>query len=223
MIQSTQQQLVKEIIEGFVSYMRSFNDLSRKAPLYFRERNWDAMQNTHRSRLRQYKDHVQKVVSRCKVILAESVGDRKTWSGVKNAYSLRINTRHDQELAESFFNAVIRKAVPGLAVDEQLMFVHENYGQCEIHQNDLFYNYPQEWGLEKIFRTMLDDFDFGVPFADQEQCIRFLVKGVKDVILTRYSPSAETSVQVLKTVFYRNKAAYLIGRTYIGNKWMPFI
>lgn len=223
MVQSLQQQLVNEIIQGFVSYMRTFNDLSRLAPLYFRQRDWDAMQRTHRSRLRRYKDDVQKVVSRCRDILAERMSDREIWSGIKVEYSLQINERHDQELAESFFNSVIRKAVPGLAVDEQLMFVYENYDRCDMHQNDLFYNYTQEWGLEKIFRKMLDDFDFGVPFADKEQCIRFLVKGVKDVILTRYSPSSETSVQVLKPVFYRNKAAYLIGRTYIGNKWMPFI
>ncbi len=223
MIQSPEQLVVNEIIQGFVSYMHSFNDLSRQAPLYFRERNWDAMQRAHRARLRLYKDHVRKAVSRCRDLLAEAVADRVIWSAVRDAYSQQVNVRNDQELAESFFNSVIRKAFPSLAVDEQLMFVYENYSQCKIHQHDLFYNYPREWGLEKIFRKMLDDFDFGVPFIDKEECIRFLVKGVKDVILSRYSPSDETSVQVLKPVFYRNKAAYLIGRTFIGNKWMPFI
>src|SRR5690606_10608452 len=96
---------------------------------------------------------------------------------------------------------------PGMTVDEELMFVYEKYDRCEIHQDDLFYNYPQAWGLDKIFRTMLEDFDFGVPFYDKEACIQFLVQGVKEVILTRYSPSEETSLQVLKPVFYRNKAA----------------
>jgi isocitrate dehydrogenase kinase/phosphatase len=27
----------------------------------------------------------------------------------------------------------------------------------------------------------------------------------------------------LKSVFYLNKAAYLIGRTFLGHKWMPFV
>ena len=223
MTQPPHQQLVDKIIHGFVSYMDSFNNLTRKAPIYFRERNWDAMQRTHRSRLRLYKDQVREVVSSCRAILHDAVGDRQTWTAAKKAFSLQINCRNDQELAESFFNSVIRKAVPNLAVDEQLMFVYANYNHCRIHQDNLFNNYPQEWGLERIFRKMLEDFDFGVPFSNKEECIRFLVKGVKDVILSRYSPSEETSVQVLKPVFYRNKAAYLIGRTFIGNKWMPFI
>ena len=218
-----QDKIVSEIIQGFTSYMHSFNDLSRKAPLYFRERNWDAMQSTHRQRLRLYKDRVQEVVTRCSNILAESVGDREIWAAAKNAYSQQASTRNDCELAESFFNSVIRKAVPGLAVDEQLMFVNGNYDRCEIHPDDLFYNYPQDWGLERIFRKMLEDFDFGIPFSNKEACIGFMVRGVNEVILSRYSPSSETSLQVLKSVFYRNKAAYLIGRTYIGNKWMPFI
>lgn len=223
MVHTLEQQVANEILQGFVSYMRSFNDLSRKAPLYFRERNWDAMQRNHRERLRLYKDQVREVVSRCGDILLEAVGDKAIWPTIKKAYSRQVNSRNDQELAESFFNSVIRKAVPSLAVDERLMFVYEDYDRCSIHQRDVFYNYPQEWGLERIFRKMLEDFDFGVPFYDKEECISFLVRGVKDVILSRYNPSAETSVQVLKPVFYRNKAAYLIGRTYIGNKWMPFI
>lgn len=223
MAKSPQQQVASEIIQGFVSYMRSFNKLSRKAPLHFQERNWDAMQRAHRERLRLYKDRVQEVVTQCRNILSEALGDREIWSAAKSAYSLRISIRNDQELAESFFNSVIRKTVPGLAVDEQLMFVYENYDRCEIHPNDLFYNYPQEWGLERIFRKMLEDFDFGIPFSNREECIGFLVHGVNEVILSRYSPSADTSLQVLKQVFYRNKAVYLIGRTYIGKKWMPFI
>src|SRR5690606_32763592 len=171
--QSPHHQLVEEIIYGFVSYMHSFNDLSRQAPKFFRERNWDAMQRTHRSRLRLYKDHVRKVVSSCRAILHDRVDDRQVWGAAKNAYSLQINSRDDQELAESFFNSVIRKAVLDLAVDEQLMFVYENYNHCRIHQDNLFYNYPQEWGLYRIFRKMLEDFDFGVPFSNKEECIFF--------------------------------------------------
>ncbi|HLT07132.1 MAG TPA: bifunctional isocitrate dehydrogenase kinase/phosphatase [Cyclobacteriaceae bacterium] len=220
---SLRQAIVNKFIEGYNTYIDTFNALSRKAPGYFKERNWDEMQRNHRERLRLYKDFVRQVVSECQQLLSDQVGDRELWLSIKTTYSLQISSRSDQELAETFFNSVIRKAFPGMTVDEELMFVYEKYDRCEIHQDDLFYNYPQAWGLDKIFRTMLEDFDFGVPFYDKEACIQFLVQGVKEVILTRYSPSEETSLQVLKPVFYRNKAAYLIGRTYIGQKWMPFI
>src|SRR5665811_2471701 len=90
-------------------------------------------------------------------------------------------------------------------------------------QDGLFYNYPPQEGLNNIFRKILEDFDFGIPYHEKEADIKSLVNVVKKDVLSRYSPTKRQILQVLKPVFYRNKAAYLIGRTYIGNKWMPFI
>src|SRR5690606_26361791 len=98
------------------------------------------------------------------------------------------------------------------------------YGSCPVRENaDLLHTYPAEMGLEQIMRQILEDFDFGVPYMDREQDAKFLVEGVKKVILTRYQVEVGTKTQLLKPVFYRNKAAYLIGRTLVGKKWMPFI
>jgi isocitrate dehydrogenase kinase/phosphatase len=78
-------------------------------------------------------------------------------------------------------------------------------------------------GVERIIRQILADYDFGAPYLNQEQDVRFLVNSVKEVILSRYKIAPDTTTQLLKPVFYRNKAAYLIGRTFLGHKWMPFI
>src|SRR5690606_25977297 len=110
-------------------------------------------------------------------LLLEKVGDRELWTKIKDHYFLQTRGRMDQELAMSFFNSVIRKTLPGLAVDEQLMFVHEvPDGPDTRPQSDIFFIYQQDWGLERIFRKMLDDFDFGVPYQDKEGCLRFLLK-----------------------------------------------
>ncbi|MEX2593244.1 MAG: bifunctional isocitrate dehydrogenase kinase/phosphatase [Anditalea sp.] len=218
------QQVVDEIIKGFEAYMASFRELTKKAPQHFRERNWDGMQSTHQDRLRLYKDRVRDIVGNCRKILLEDVSNRKLWSELKKDYSSRIKGKKDKELAETFFNSIIRKTVPDFFIDEQLMFVYGDDETCNSHpQDDLFYNYPPKAGLENIFRKILEDFDFGVPYYEKEEDIQSLVNGVKEVILSRYNPTTETTLQVLKSVFYRNKAAYIIGRIYIGNKWMPFI
>src|SRR5690606_19387155 len=139
-------------------------------------------------------------------------------------YSILICDRPDLELAETFFNSVIRKTFPKMTVDEDLMFVMEGFDSCTVRESDkLLRTYPSFLGLEKNIRQILDDFDFGAPFMDKEQDIKFLIEGVKKVILTRYRAGSDTKTQILKSVFYRNKAAYLIGRTFLGHKWMPFI
>ncbi|WP_186757724.1 bifunctional isocitrate dehydrogenase kinase/phosphatase [Echinicola salinicaeni] len=216
--------VVDEIVNGYIRYITSFNEYTKRAPIYFRERDWDGVQLNQRQRLRLYKDCVNEVVKICKISYGDLLNDRQYWLTVKQLFSEAINDRNDKELAESFYNSVIRKSVAKLSIDEELMFVLEGYDSCEIHpQENLFYNYPSTWGVQKIIRKILEDFDFKAPYYQKEKDVQYLVRSIREVILTRYEVDKSTTTQVLKQVFYRNKAAYLIGRTFLGGKWMPFI
>ncbi|GAA0879947.1 bifunctional isocitrate dehydrogenase kinase/phosphatase [Algoriphagus jejuensis] len=216
--------LAIHIFEGFVAYTETFKTYTRLAPIHFAERNWPATQLNHRQRLRLYKDLLFQLVKVFHNILGDDSANRNIWASIRMEYQRLIHDLPDVELAETFFNSVFRKAFPNNPLDEELMFVMEGYESCEIHKNsELLHTYPAELGLEQIIRKILDDFDFGVPYMDREKDAEFLVEGVKKVILTRYRVEVGTTTQLLKPVFYRNKAAYLIGRTFVGNKWMPFI
>lgn len=219
-----EEKLIRKILDGFESYINDFNQLTRMAPKNFRNREWNELQINHKKRLMLYKDHLKIIISNCKSLLKDDMGNRNLWIKIKKDYSIKVSDKPVKELAESFYNAVIRKTYPGLSVDDELMYVYEGYPPGIIEPgNLLFYNYPSHWNLQKIFRRILDDFYFGVPYYQKEEDIRFLVDEVKKIILSRYSTTSETTTQVLKNVFYRNKAAYLIGRTNLGRKWMPFI
>ncbi|OOG72781.1 bifunctional isocitrate dehydrogenase kinase/phosphatase [Algoriphagus sp. A40] len=216
--------LANKIFEGFLTYVETFNTYTRLAPLYFAQRNWQATQLNHRQRLRLYKDLLFQLSKVFQEILGTDSDNRKIWTLIRNEYQQLIQDRPDVELAETFFNSLFRKAFPNNPLDEELMFVMEGYNSCEIRENsELLHTYPAAMGLELIIRQILEDYDFGAPFMEKERDIEFLVEGVKKVILTRYKVEVGTKTQLLKPVFYRNKAAYLIGRTYVGNKWMPFI
>jgi isocitrate dehydrogenase kinase/phosphatase len=219
-----QKLIVKLILDGYISYIDQFYTITGKAPELFRSRNWEGVQSNHRKRLLLYKDIVNATVVLCKDRLQDRIDDPDLWHDIKLEYSAQVCDRKDVELAESFFNSTIRKTIRSFTIDDELMFVREGYNACEIHPRDeLFYNYPAEWGLQKIIRQIVADFDFGVPYYAKEKDIQYLVQSVRKVILSRYTATEETTTQVIKKVFYRNKAAYLIGRTYLGGKWMPFI
>lgn len=216
--------VILEIQRGFDDYILAFNALSRLAPLNFKERNWNELQKNHKKRLRLYKDNLKITINRCKELLGSNKNNRELWAEIKAEYSALVSHRSDGELAESFFNSVFRKTYPGMYIDKELMFVYPAIQRpVAVPDPSLFYIYPGHWELTRIFEKMLDDFDFGVPYFQKEKDIAFLVTGVQEIILTRYATTTDTTIQMLKTVFYRNKAAYLIGRTYIGEKWMPFL
>ena len=202
--------LASKIFEGFLTYIETFNTYTRLAPLYFAQRNWQATQLNHRQRLRLYKDLLFQLSSVFQEILGEDNTNRQIWQLIRSEYQKMISKRPDVELAETFFNSVFRKTFPNNALDEELMYVMEGYNTCEIRENsDLLPTYPASMGLEQIIRQILEDFDFGVPFMNKEQDVEFLIRGVKDVILTRYQVEVGTKTQLLKPVFYRNKAAYI--------------
>ncbi|MFC3415038.1 bifunctional isocitrate dehydrogenase kinase/phosphatase [Algoriphagus hitonicola] len=216
--------LAEKIYNGFLSYIHTFDTLTRLAPVYFKGRDWVSMQLNHRQRLRLYKDLLFQLVREFSEMLGSDAANRMIWLKIRNEYQKLISDRNDIELAETFFNSIIRKAFPGMSADPELMYLMEGYSECTIYENSHLVNsYPGFLGLEKIIRSILDDYEFGAPFMDREADVEFLINSVKEVILTRYQPGPETTTELLKSVFYRNKAAYLIGRTYIGNKWMPFI
>lgn len=216
--------VVERILEGYISYIDTFNELTSMSPKYFKDRDWLAMQQNNKRRLRLYKDQV----SATRLLLSETLKNKllnqNFWGESKAYYSWIITERKDKELAETFFNSVLRKISPQSGIDPNLMYVHEGYDTCDLHTNEnLYHSYPSSWGLQKIIRKIIEDFDFDTQYFNKEEDIQLLVKAIREVILTRYEPTKDTITQVLKSVFYRNKAAYLIGRTKIGGKWMPFI
>jgi isocitrate dehydrogenase kinase/phosphatase len=215
---------INQILKGYDNYFNSFKMLTRKAPEFFQNRDWNGMQINHRQRLRLYKDEVNSTKLILEQTLHNVLGDSGFWKEVKKEYSKAIAGRKDIELVETFFNSIIRKLYPGLAINESLMFVHEGFSACEILPNDqLYHTYPSHWGLQKIIRSIIADFDFKAPYMNKEEDTQFLVRAIREVILRRYIADESTITQVVKSVFYRNKAAYLIGRTFVGGKWMPFI
>ncbi|WP_075350712.1 bifunctional isocitrate dehydrogenase kinase/phosphatase [Algoriphagus marinus] len=216
--------LAEKILKGFKSYMVFFNTYTSLAPIHFRERNWIETQINHRQRLRLYKDLLIPLAKECMEILKQHATEPASWVYVKSHYSKLIAEMYNVELAETFFNSVVRKILPKTVVNEEFMFVMEGFDAYDIPDNsDLIRTYPSSWGLEKIIRKILEDYDFGTPYMDKEQDVKYLIQSVKEVILSRYNVSPDTKTQILKSVFYRNKAAYLVGRTYLGHKWMPFI
>ena len=216
--------IVATVLDGYDAYILNFRQITQRIPKNFKNKDWQQLHANHKERLRLYKDHLKSIVEACKALLQEEVDSKAVWAEIRESYLHAIASYDDRELAGTFFNSVFRKVFPGMVIDEALMF-YDLSGSDDRGNVDesLFRNYPAQVELHDAFTKILEDFDFGVPYYQKEKDIKYLVESVKQVILTRYKATKETTTQVLRDVFYRNKAAYLIGRTYLGNKWMPFI
>jgi isocitrate dehydrogenase kinase/phosphatase len=82
--------------------------------------------------------------------------------------------------------------------------------------------YPAGAGLEATFLEIFRDFGWSRPFENLERDVGFVMRALGEF---REQPlqAANFQVQVLGSAFYRNKAAYVIGKIVNGNDETAFV
>jgi isocitrate dehydrogenase kinase/phosphatase len=141
--------LAEKILQGFKTYMSFFDTYTKLVPTYFQERNWIEIQLIHQKRLRLYKDLLVPLSEECKEILKHHATEPSSWVYVKNHYSKLIVGMYNVELAETFFNSVVRKILPKKVVNEDFMFVVEGFDSIEITENSELIQHI--WELKESF------------------------------------------------------------------------
>jgi isocitrate dehydrogenase kinase/phosphatase len=82
--------------------------------------------------------------------------------------------------------------------------------------------YPARAGFQRVIARMLDGCGFTLPFEDRRRDQRNLLRAVRDRIPAGVARQQNFQVAVLDCLFYRNKAAYLIGKVVNGVDEIPF-
>jgi isocitrate dehydrogenase kinase/phosphatase len=77
--------------------------------------------------------------------------------------------------------------------------------------------------LEDTLRQIYADYQFEAPYKNLEEDLEKVAFNLKEDILHKYPIDEQARLEVLKSVFYRNKGAYIIGRLQISRKIEPFV
>ena len=70
---------------------------------------------------------------------------------------------------------------------------------------------------------MLQEFKFWAPYEDLDRDVGYLVERLQSELLDRHPPQEGDRIEMLKSIFFRNKAAYLVGRICLGDQILPFV
>ena len=134
------------------------------------------------------------------------------WPRIKQYYLGLIEPLLDRELYETFFNSIQRQISHDTFVNHAHMFVESAFAEEPLPEiSDIYYSYRSEGDLVQMIEALLNSFNFYLHWKDllidAGNILRSLAEDRPEIEF-----SAELEVQMLKTVFYRNKAAYLIGK-----------
>jgi isocitrate dehydrogenase kinase/phosphatase len=210
------------ILERFNAFHSSFKDITRQALERFFNRDWHGLQDDATKRLdlyRQAADGIEDIIRR---LLGDRVKDKLTWAGMKAVYSGRIFHQNDRELAETFFNSITRRIFSTVGVDPRIEFVDSDF---DTPPTPSFPELGRSYlpGTEPVdsIRAILENCDFGAKLKDAAGQAAAVAGRIRSLLAARGTDLVVDRIDMVDSIFFRNKEAYLVGRIVTASDILP--
>jgi isocitrate dehydrogenase kinase/phosphatase len=217
-------QIATALIEGFNKHYRLFRASSAEAKSRFEAAAWIEGQLSVKNRIQFYDDRVEETVLRLRTEFAAEAVDNDTWQQAKLYYIGMLLNHKQPELAETFFNSVCCKILHRTYFHNDFIFVRPAISTENIESEPPTYRsyYPKERQLKATLREIITDFGWQRRFADLDRDIDYVYESAQRHLGKWPQREPNLQIQVLYSAFYRNKAAYIIGKVINGTQEIPF-
>jgi len=219
--------IARAMMDGFNRHYELFRTESARAKHRFEAADWAAQQRAQRERIEFYDLRVRECSMRLEREFMAGEQPMEVWQQVKLHYIGLLVDHHQPELAETFFNSVTTKILHRSYFQNSFIFfrpaVSTEY--IENSESELLPTYrsyyPTLTTLQAELTRMVQDFGLRREFEDLARDTGH-VMAVMLPMLERVKLHANFQLQVLSSLFYRNKGAYLIGKVINGFSEVPF-
>ncbi|MCW8330101.1 bifunctional isocitrate dehydrogenase kinase/phosphatase [Photobacterium sp. SDRW27] len=211
-----EQLVAHTILQGFDAMYGRFLDVTAGAQERFESQNWPTVHQALKKRISFYDHHVDLVTNQIQIMLGERYANRTFLTAVKSAYEDLLLDYPRYEIAESFFNSVYCRIFEHRNINRDKLFVHSSQeGRIPTYPTALTRTYNAGSSLKSLLERMLDDAPFTVDWEDKNRDIDLIVQRLQNELGNELEPSPV--IELIREPFYRNKAAYLIGRINLKN------
>ena len=218
--------MAQALLEGFDRHYRLFRAESARAKHRFETQDWVGQQRAQRERIEFYDLRVREAVTRLEREFKASQQTHETWQQVKLHFIGLLVDHHQPELAETFFNSVTTKILHRSYFHNDFIFVRPavstEYIENENPDKPTYrVYYPDHQTMRDCVKRVVVDFNLQCTFDDLERDIDRL----QAAMLARFDHSRlrpNFQFQVLSSLFFRNKGAYIVGRIMNGFQEVPF-
>ena len=218
--------IAQTILDGFNRHYRIFLEITAAARERFESCDWPAQRQAASDRINLYTQRVSEATDRLtsEFGLKDEV-DEELWREVKLRYIGLLYEHKQPELAETFYNSVFTYLFHRRYYNNDNIFVRPGLSTEYLDDDDPVYDsyYPTSDGLTDTVRSILQAFPSNLPFENLRRDVRRLVRHVKMTRMPELELRRHFHLQVLRAPFYRNKAAYIVGRAVNGPEVMPFV
>jgi len=219
--------IAQAMLEGFNRHYRLFREASAQAKQRFEEADWHGQQRAQRERIEFYDKRVDEAAERLQREFQASTLPPDVWQQVKLHYIGLLTNHLQPELAETFFNSVTTKILHRSYFHNDFLFVRPAVS-TEYIENDEPASlptyrayYPTKETLRDTWLHIVDNFQLQREFEDLGRDID-QVHAAVGAQLGDFRMRPNFQVQVLSSLFFRNKGAYVVGKIINGFNETPF-
>ncbi|GAB2742527.1 bifunctional isocitrate dehydrogenase kinase/phosphatase [Melaminivora jejuensis] len=218
--------IARAMMDGFNRHYRLFQAESARAKHRFETADWHGQQRAQRERIEFYDLRVKECVRRLDKEFGAGALPMAVWHEVKLHYIGLMVNHLQPELAETFFNSVTTKILHRTHFQNDFIFVRPAVSTEYIESDDPaarpIYRayYPRASQLQEAVQTIVEECGLQRPFEDLARDVQQVVQAVHQR-LGDIRLHTNFQIQVLSSLFYRNKGAYLVGKIVNGYHELP--
>jgi isocitrate dehydrogenase kinase/phosphatase len=175
-------------------------------------------------RIQMYDRRVAEAVDLVLARFPDAAADESLWRGIKLAYIGLLHEHKQPECAETFYNSVACAVLHRRHYNNEFIFWRPAVATEHLEGEAPSYHcyYPLKEGLKKTLRRIAEGFDLKNPWENLRRDLKNVVHALRPHFPRPARAQPDLQIQVVTSLFFRNKAAYIIGRAINDHRDVPF-
>jgi isocitrate dehydrogenase kinase/phosphatase len=216
--------IAQAMMDGVHRHYQLFRAATQSAQQRFELADWASQQRAQRERIAFYDQRVQECVERLTQEFSAGSQPMAVWQQVKLHYIGLMVGHLQPELAETFFNSVTTKILHRTHFHNDFIFVRPAVSTefLDSAQEPVYRAYYPATldALPQTLQCIVQQLQLKCAFENLERDVQALAQRIGQR-LGGLTLRANFQIQVLCSLFYRNKAAYLVGKIITGYTELP--
>ncbi|HAW9386476.1 bifunctional isocitrate dehydrogenase kinase/phosphatase [Escherichia coli] len=215
--------IAQTILQGFDAQYGRFLEVTSGAQQRFEQADWHAVQQAMKNRIHLYDHHVGLVVEQLRCITNGQSTDAAFLLRVKEHYTRLLPDYPRFEIAESFFNSVYCRLFDHRSLTPERLFIFSSQPERRFRTipRPLAKDFYPDHGWESLLMRVISDLPLRLRWQNKSRDIHYIVRHLTETLGT--DNLAESHLQVANELFYRNKAAWLVGKLITPSGTLPFL
>lgn len=212
--------IARIILSGFDKHYKRFKEYGGEARGCFEDADWTRLGEASKERILSYDSRVTETVATLATRFPEASHNNSMWPEIKISYIAILMNHLQSECAETYYNSVACRVLDREYYNNENIFWRPALSTEHLYGSTPTYRsyYPPTQSLRRCLLEMLTSFDIDIQFQDLRRDVRRIEKTIKAQRPKTWKARPNHQLQVLGSLFFRNKGAYIVSRLVNGDR-----